>query len=76
LGAPEKKCEGKQKFKNWRKIQHIMANNFGASGNNFTKPVHGVPRGRDETLGTILGGPAPSEFSGALLGAISDKFRR
>jgi len=34
----------KAKFKNWRKIQRILMNNFGTSGNNFTKLVHVVCR--------------------------------
>ena len=35
---------GKPKFKIWRKILRILVNNFGASGNNFTKLVHVVCR--------------------------------
>ena len=44
-----KKIQEEQKFKIWRKIQSIEANNFGASGNNLTKLVlRDVSLGRDK----------------------------
>jgi len=64
---------GKAKKQNWTKIQHILVNNFGANGNNFTKLVQVVCQETGMKIWVrIFEGPAPSKFPGTQIGAILD----